>query len=180
MTENERFDEIYKKYKNLVYKAAYIYSGNYDAAEDITQYTFLQLYIYFDDVVEGNIKSWLYTTAKHYALNCKKKASREILEEDMSREGIITENCSSAEEEVLLEEKHKESAELQEQIFAALFLRNPRWYQAISLVYQMGIPQARVAEGMGIQVDVLYSILYRAKCWIKNNYGVEYDELGRF
>mgnify|MGYP002562898855 CR=1 FL=1 len=48
LTGNREYNEIYKKYKNLVLKVAYIYSGdNYDAAEDITQDTFLKLYIGF-------------------------------------------------------------------------------------------------------------------------------------
>lgn len=64
LTENQEFDEIYEDYKNLVLKAAYTYSGNYDVAEDITQSTFLQLYIYYNDMNHSNIKSWLYTTAK--------------------------------------------------------------------------------------------------------------------
>ena len=35
LTSNREFNEIYEEYKNLVLKAAYIYSGNnYDAAED--------------------------------------------------------------------------------------------------------------------------------------------------
>lgn len=38
LTENREFNEIYEKYKNLILKAAYTYSGSYSAAEDITQY----------------------------------------------------------------------------------------------------------------------------------------------
>ena len=54
LTGNREFNEIYEKYKNLVLKAAYIYSGdNYDAAEDITQETFLKLYTRFDDLKRG-------------------------------------------------------------------------------------------------------------------------------
>ena len=50
LTGNREYNEIYKKYKNLVLKVAYIYSGdNYDAAEDITQDTFLKLYIGFEE-----------------------------------------------------------------------------------------------------------------------------------
>ena len=36
LTDKQDYDEIYQKYKNLVMKAAYKYSGNYDIAEDIT------------------------------------------------------------------------------------------------------------------------------------------------
>lgn len=53
LTGNREYNEIYKKYKNLVLKVAYIYSGdNYDAAEDITQDTFLKLYIGFEELKE--------------------------------------------------------------------------------------------------------------------------------
>lgn len=70
LTGNREYNEIYKKYKNLVLKVAYIYSGdNYDAAEDITQDTFLKLYIGFEELKDGNVSAWLYTTAKNSALN---------------------------------------------------------------------------------------------------------------
>ena len=83
LTGNREFNEIYEKYKNLVLKAAYSYSGNnYDAAEDITQDTFLKLYIRFDDLKGGNVSAWLFTTAKHAALNYKEKHSHEILSMD--------------------------------------------------------------------------------------------------
>ena len=69
LTGNREYNEIYKKYKNLVLKVAYIYSGdNYDAAEDITQDTFLKLYIGFEELKDGNVSAWLYTTAKNSAL----------------------------------------------------------------------------------------------------------------
>ena len=48
LTDKQDYDEIYEKYKNLVMKAAYKYLGNYDIAEDITQSTFLQLYMYIE------------------------------------------------------------------------------------------------------------------------------------
>ena len=50
LTDKQDYDEIYQKYKNLVMKAAYKYSGNYDIAEDITQSTFLQLYMYIEQL----------------------------------------------------------------------------------------------------------------------------------
>ena len=44
LTGNREYNEIYKKYKNLVLKVAYTNSGNnYDAADDISQEIFLKL-----------------------------------------------------------------------------------------------------------------------------------------
>lgn len=179
LTENQEFDEIYEDYKNLVLKAAYTYSGNYDVAEDITQSTFLQLYIYYNDMNHSNIKSWLYTTAKNYALNYKKEASREILGEEITDESFIQETMESAEETFLEEMKDFDRSELHGRIFEALLEKNPRWYEAITLVYYLEIPQAKVAEEMGVRIEVLHSVLHRAKSWIKKVFGVEYDELNR-
>lgn len=105
LTDKQDYEEIYQKYKNLVMKAAYKYSGNYDIAEDITQSTFLQLYMYIDELKDINIKAWMYTTAKHMALNYNKKAER-----------------------------------------------------------------------MEISIEVLHSLLYRARKWIRKKFGVEYEE----
>lgn len=122
LTDKQDYDEIYQKYKNLVMKAAYKYSGNYDIAEDITQSTFLQLYMYIDEL------------------------------------------------------KDDEQTSLHEEIFAALYKHNPRWYDAIRYVYYLEIPQSAVAERMEISIEVLHSLLYRARKWIRKKFGVEYEE----
>ena len=51
---------------------------------------------------------------------------------------------------------------------------------SIMLACYMKIPQAEIAEKMGISVEVLHSILHRAREWIKKNFEVEYKELNRF
>lgn len=135
LTENREFNEIYEQYKNLILKAAYTYSGSYSAAEDITQDTFLKLYMGYDSMKKKNISSWLFTTAKNAALNYRKKHSREIFE--------IDENWDSEEDT----EK----------------------YEA----------QVKAAELMGIRLEVLHSLLHRAKKWIKKKYGTEYEEMNR-
>lgn len=67
LTGNREYNEIYKKYKNLVLKVAYIYSGdNYDAAEDITQDTFLKLYIGFEELKDGNVSAWFIYNSKKF------------------------------------------------------------------------------------------------------------------
>ena len=157
LTENREFNEIYEQYKNLILKAAYTYSGSYSAAEDITQDTFLKLYMGYDSMKKKNISSWLFTTAKNAALNYRKKHSREIFEIDENWERL----------------------ELHEKIFTNLMEKNERWYDAIVLVYYMEMPQAKAAELMGIRLEVLHSLLHRAKKWIKKKYGTEYEEMNR-
>ena len=140
MTEKLAFNEIYSNYKNLVLKAAHIYVDDLDTAEDITQDTFLALY---KDMTEkeiesekeySNIKSWLYTTAKHMALNYGKKAARTISADALEGSDVIEEPVSeSLESEYFGRIAEEERAELHERIFAALIKKNPRWHEAIKI-----------------------------------------------
>ena len=171
-------------FKNLILKAAYTYSGSYSVAEDITQDTFLKLYMGYDSMKKKNISSWLFTTAKNAALNYRKKHSREIFEIDENWDSEEdTEKYEaqvySAEEQFLEDDLQKQRLELHEKIFTNLMEKNERWYDAIVLVYYMEMPQAKAAELMGIRLEVLHSLLHRAKKWIKKKYGTEYEEMNR-
>ena len=86
---------------------------------------------------------------------------------------------SSAEEQFLEDELQKQRLELHEKIFTNLMEKNERWYDAIVLVYYMEMTQAKAAELMGIRLEVLHSLLHRAKKWIKKKYGTEYEEMNR-
>ena len=166
LTSNREFNEIYEKYKNLVLRAAYISSGNnYDEAQDITQETFLKLYTEFDKLKNGNIPAWLYRT--------------EVLTEGSLIHSKNEEAELSAEAEYLERELNLERRNLHVSILDGLAKKNPRWHEAVMLVYYMEIPQAEVAEMMKIRLGVLHSILHRAKNWIKKTYGVEYEEMNR-
>ncbi len=179
MTVKKEYDEIYLTHKNLVLKAANLYSGNYHVAEDITQNTFMKLYIYFDDMKKDNIKSWLFSTAKHAALNYVKRAAKEVCIDESDFEMHMTDVVRSSEEELLNRYRSIENMELHDRIMIALLEKNRRWYDAIMLSYYMEVPQKVVAEKMGIKIEVLHSILHRAKEWIKKEFAVEYDELDR-
>lgn len=175
LTDKQDYDEIYEKYKNLVMKAAYKYLGNYTIAEDITQSTFLQLYMYIDKLEDINIEAWLYTTAKHLALNYNKKAEKEVLSET-GEDPVIPDLEDSAEDTYIEFLQKADRKKLHEEIFVALYRYNPRWYYAIRYVYYLEIPQSDVAEKMGMSLEVLHSLLYRARKWIRKKYDVEYEE----
>lgn len=181
MAEKLTYHEVYEKYKNLVLKVAYAYSGDYDAAEDIMQNTFLKLYMYFEDMHQGNLKSWLYTTAKHMAINHRKRMNRELFESEAADGSFTMDSIPtrSVEDEFLMSSRDLEIAILHEKIFVEILEKNPRWYEALRLIYMMEVPQKKVADEMGISINVLHSLLHRAKEWIRKEYGVEYHEMNR-
>lgn len=187
MTENIGFNKIYNDYKNLVLKVAHTYTGDLDTAEDIMQETFLALY---KDMSEkgvenieeySNIESWLFTTAKHRALNHRKKIRRIISSDAAEDSDTIQEPISeSLESEYLSEMTEKMRGELHERIFAALMKKNERWHEAIMMICYLDIPVTEAATRLHMTENALYVMMHRARNWIQNQFGVEYEELNRF
>ena len=175
MTDKQDYDEIYQNTKIYVMKAAYkLFRELRYCRRYYTEYI-SAIYMYIDELKDINIKAWMYTTAKHMALNYNKKAEREVLSET-GDDPVILDLEDSAEDTYMERMKDDEQTSLHEEIFAALYKHNPRWYDAIRYVYYLEIPQSAVAERMEISIEVLHSLLYRARKWIRKKFGVEYEE----
>lgn len=80
-TKDKKFDSIYRAYKDSIFKVAIHYAKCEDLANEITQKTFFQLYIYFENVNLDNVYPWLVTTARNFTFNYNRDKKREILGE---------------------------------------------------------------------------------------------------
>lgn len=176
-TGRSAFASIYEKYFKLTYKTALRYSGNHHAAEELTQSVFLKLYVHMEHAKVDAVKPWLLLTVKYMALNQGRDRAREYLTEDMESSADLFEEAEEQDpQEMFLKKMHeRQFGKLVDDIFAALYRKNPRWYEAVTITYVLGKPQKEVAEAMGITLEVLHSMLYRAKNWIRKNYREEYD-----
>lgn len=175
--ENAAFDIIYEENAESVYRTALHYSGNHHAAEEITQTVFMKLYMNLEHINKKAVSLWLLTTAKHAAMNYNRGKKREVLLGKVvydSREEYITD---SLEDEFMRKLCKEEYRELTENIFADLYQVNPRWYDALTITYFLEKPQKEVADIMGVKLEVLHSMLYRAKQWIRKNYEEQFDHL---
>ena len=180
MTENHEFNEIYEKYKNSVLHAAYLYAKDSDMAEDIRQETFLKLLRLMEcEEPAVNIESWLYITARNMALNYRKrmKAEMPLIQEDEAEtpsSGLFRE---STEDEYLEMQANRMRADLHDRIMSALWEKNERWYEAILLAAHMGLSYKEAAKVMGVSLNAYQVMLHRARVWIRDRFGVEYEEL---
>lgn len=177
LSENIDFNTAYDKYVNLVFKTALNYSGDHYVAEEASQYTFMQLYIQFEQIKRGNIKLWLITTAKNYVLNYKEKVKWELTDENIVELCDMREAARSTEENVLIKTKEEKHTLLRKEIFTQLYQKNPRWWQAVVLAYIYEVPQEDIAVKMRIELNALYQMLYRARKWITKNYREEFEKL---
>lgn len=170
------FDAIYEANVDCVFRTALYYSGNHHAAEEITQNVFVKLYVNMDDVNMDAVGTWLLTTAKHMALNYNRDNDRITLIEEVL---FKDEPVESLEDGFIRELCEKEHRELAENIFSELYRVNERWYDAVMITYFLEKPQKEVAETMGISLEGLHSMLYRAKRWIRKNYEEKYQRLDK-
>ena len=76
LNTEDKFQEIYEKYKNLVMKVAFDMTGDFHIAQDICQETFLKLYGYQNDLDESRVKSWLMVVAANLIRDRFRKNSR--------------------------------------------------------------------------------------------------------
>lgn len=175
--DNELYTKIYREYLGKVYKVALHYSGNQHTADEIVQEVFYKLYINRENINFDKVYSWLKTTARRMALNCRRDYSREVLTEEIyddMGEGLCVDG---PEEEIIINLYNGECRKLLNRILDDLYRVNPRWYEAVTITYILEKPQKEVAESMGVSLEVLHSMLYRTKKWIQKNYKEEYERL---
>lgn len=169
------FDAIYEENVERVYRTALRYSENHYVAEEVTQSVFLKFYINMDNVKEESVGAWLLTTAKHMALNYNRKVKREILQEEIDHTEDVEVHCrGSCEEEVLEKFEQEERRDLLKSVLSELYHVNPQWYDAVTITCCLEKPVKEVAESMGINPDGVYSMLYRARKWIRKKYGEQF------
>ena len=158
----KEFENVYHKNKFNVYRIAMDYSGSHkESAEEIFQEVFLKLYTHFDTVDEEYMAAWLVTTTKNTAINYMKKRARE---------------CPKADIELFSDLYLKEYAEsAEEHVFHKILQKEKVGYgwtilEAITMVYCLERKQKDVAESMGISIQALTGVLYRARKWVKIHY----------
>ncbi|HJA65679.1 hypothetical protein B5F07_15625 [Lachnoclostridium sp. An169] len=177
-TGNRDYNEIYQQYKDLVFRIAFIYSGrDFHTAEDISQDIFEDLYRGFENFDRTKIKGWMTKVARNKAINYRKKHEKEFFSEDYDsivESSLVTD---SIEEEYLEDIRKEERNNLGGDILLGLMEKNPRWHDAVLYAYYVGMPQDKVAEQMGVSLQVVHSMLHRAREWMKKTYGVEYEEM---
>ena len=181
MNEEEkrvRFEVIYQNNQLDMYKVALYYTQQDQAAMEITQKAFYNLYLHFDKVDPSRMRAYVARTIRNMTYNWVRdnKIAKEGNIEDYYEELMI----ESLEEIIVRKEEKRIAWELASDILANLYAKNKRWYEVIMLVYYLEIPQEQVAKDQGVEKDVVSSRLYRAKQWIRQNYKEQYKEaMGR-
>lgn len=166
----EKFETIYRACKDDVYKVCLYFTRDSHVAQELAQQAFFNFYKHIDEVEIEHAHGYLVRTARNLSYNYSRDNKCEILNEGTA--AIV-----SVEEVFFHKEQKRQKEILMKYILERLKAENEDWYTAINLRYCLGKPHEVVADEMGISKDALYSLVYRAKKWIRKNYEEEYEEI---
>ena len=166
----EKFEVIYHQCKDDVYRVCLFFTKDTNLAQEIAQQAFFNFYKHIEQVEVEHARAYLVRTARNLCFNYSRDNKHESLNEE-------TVSIISVEELFFRNEQKRQKSLLTKYILERLRAENEDWYTAINLLYCLGKPHEVVADEMGISRDALYSLVYRAKKWIRKNYEAEYQEI---
>ena len=177
--KHNKIESIYEKYKDDVYKVCLYFTKDSDIAQEIGQQVFFNFYQHIDEVEEKGVRGYLLRSARNTCFNYLRDKKRECLRGSWDLLEEETDTVISVEEVYLKKEEKQQREMLSQTILECLQKENEDWYTAINLVYCLGKPHEVVADEMGLSKDALYSLIYRAKKWIRKRYEEQYEEVTR-
>jgi len=149
----EAFEQIFRIYRDPIFRLAYRFTGNRDDAEDLTQEIFLKV---FESVssfrYESSFATWLYKVAVNTCMNFRRdRKPTESL-------GITDDLGSSVSPEAICEQ-----GELQRKIEVEIASLPSPLKVAFLLVVVEGVTYKDASEILGLSVDALRMRVCRAR-----------------
>jgi RNA polymerase sigma-70 factor (ECF subfamily) len=157
------FRFLIEKYKKLVFSVSYNVLKDYQESENITQETFMQLYISLKKGTDiDSIKNWLSKVALNKSINLKKKLSRTLCHEDIEPLIENFSNVRSEDDFDLLSENVDKLPEKYKKVVKMYYLER-KSYQDIG-------------KTLDISTRTVETRLYRAKKILREEWSEVYHE----
>ena len=164
---------VYYRYVDLAHYVANSVVHDYHLAQDVCQEIFIKLYLNINGLDEERVKGWILVTAENTAIDFLRKRDR--LRECPGDDGG---NLYKGKVPDLDEmQRSIEVKEFGHRLFCALHEKNPDWYEIVMGLDVAELPAKEVARRLGISIANLRVKHHRAREWLKNNFGIGYQEL---
>jgi RNA polymerase sigma-70 factor, ECF subfamily len=163
--DHQAFERLVKQHQNALYHFVYRYLGDRCAAEDITQEVFLRVYRAaprFDP--RARVSSWIFKIAYNLSMNELKRRNRA---RDLSPDAAsLTRKCAL---EASAESMSRH--ELEEELAGALDDLSEDQRAALLLRVNQELSYREIGEVLGVSVQSVESLLFRARRRLKQNLG---------
>lgn len=172
----DAFRRVYVNYKDTIIKIVERYSNiNNYVAEELTQEVFIKLYNHFDTYDEDYLLQWLVVTAKNEAKNYLRDKSKEVPNGNIEEIIDAYDGLPGADEEALENIEREGKVREGRYLMDKLYQVNERWFEAMTMTYCDEMKQQDVAEKLGVSIEVLHSVLYRARKWVRDKHKPDND-----
>lgn len=150
--EAEAFEALFHRYKNLVYKTAYLLLGDADEAEDALQEVFVQVYRSLSTFrpEKGAFTTWLHRMTVNHCLN-RRRRRRPVSLDEVSAEAL-------SEPSPYPESRMTEEAALQH----ALARLSDKLRAVVVLRYYWGLSYAEIVQILDVPLGTVKSRLHQA------------------
>lgn len=172
--KNEKFEEYFHKYKNLIIRLVMLKLDDYQVAQEICQQVYVALYMNMDKVQPDLVKAWLIRCTQNAIVDYvrRRKVKKEIfLDTSVSESGNIL-----MEESMELHVKRLDDRELTGRILREVKAVNTLWFETLMLCCVEGLSYEEAARKLNVPVDVLRARMYRARTYIRQKFGEEYPD----
>ena len=163
----ENFIRLVRQYQNLVFSICLKLTGDYFAAEDLAQETFLSAYRHLEQFDGQEEKAWLCRIASNKCVDYLRKAERRAV--PVSEEEF-PEQATAPQEEPLSRVLNQEL--LAEFAMACQELKPP-YREVAEAHFVRGKPAAEIAEETGTRVNTVKTHIRRARELLKKSLGKE-------
>lgn len=163
----DNFIKFVQQYQNLVFSICLKLTGDYFAAEDLAQETFLAAYQHKGKFDGENEKAWLCRIASNKCIDYQRAAARRMvptLEEELPQEQLIERNEPL--QSVL-------NQEVMEELKKCCHALSPPYDEIAKLYFLEGKTAKEIAEQSGENVHTVQTQIYRAKEKLKKSYRKE-------
>ena len=152
----EAFDELYEKYKNMAIHTAYLITGNPADSEDITQETFVKVWLHIRELKnDSGFKPWMMQILVRTAYRVGRKRKREIPDEEAIERTENRTNPSLLDKAIQLEEA--------EMITAAVKALPIKLKTVVVLYYYDSLTVKEIAGMLGVMEGTVKSRLHTAR-----------------
>ena len=155
--DEQRFDQLYREYHQLIYRAAYNITGDRDEAEDVLQNVFVTLIeMGFQPESTENLKGYLHQTAVNEARNLVRSRRRR---NDGYEDVEFLDDFASVDD--------ANAGRRREALLDAMAKLKPHELQVLTLHYQEGYSHAEIARMWGKTYDAVARAFLRAEKRLK-------------
>lgn len=185
ITETEYLETLIDRYQNLVFSLCYRTVGDYFAAQDLTQETFLSVYRHLKEFDGQHEKAWICRIASNKSIDYLKAAGRravptEDVENDRREadstqaENGLTENTGPENPEQKVLEKETRETLLER----CRSLKPPYDEVAVLYFYEERKPE-EVAAKTGRNIKTIRTQIYRARSRLRELYRRQWETYSR-